>query len=144
MSLYNMINGVNPATFILLPMYGKHPDEYPRFRDCFSDGRTVELLLRMGGDNGNCWEDNNDNCDCPACTLNKMLEESPHFLKRTDAEFDSTYCKILFSIPEEWEEDYKKIMDARAGEVSDAYVENACKIYPKIDGKLREIFRGDG
>ncbi len=34
MSLYNMINGVNPATFFILPMLGKHPDEYPRFRDC--------------------------------------------------------------------------------------------------------------
>ena len=30
-----MINGVQPATFFLLPMLGKHPDEYPRFRDCF-------------------------------------------------------------------------------------------------------------
>ena len=33
--LYNLINGVNLATFIILPMLGKHPDEYPRFRDCF-------------------------------------------------------------------------------------------------------------
>lgn len=38
MSLYNMINGVNPATFIILPMLGKHPNEYPRFRDCFIGG----------------------------------------------------------------------------------------------------------
>ena len=35
MSLYNMINGVQPAAFFVLPMLGKHPDEYPRFRDCF-------------------------------------------------------------------------------------------------------------
>lgn len=35
MSLYNMLNGVNPCTFLILPMLGKHPDEYPRFRDCF-------------------------------------------------------------------------------------------------------------
>ena len=31
-----MINGVNPATFFILPMVAeKHPDSYPRFRDCF-------------------------------------------------------------------------------------------------------------
>lgn len=34
-----MINGVNQATFYILPMLGKHPDEYPRFRDCFT-GKT--------------------------------------------------------------------------------------------------------
>jgi hypothetical protein len=36
MSLYNMMNGANPATFFILPMLGeKHPEQYPRFRDCF-------------------------------------------------------------------------------------------------------------
>ena len=35
MSLYNMMQGVNPATFFVLPMLGKHGEAYPRFRDCF-------------------------------------------------------------------------------------------------------------
>jgi len=29
------MNGVNPCVFFILPMLGKHPEEYPRFRDCF-------------------------------------------------------------------------------------------------------------
>lgn len=51
MSLYNMINGVNPATFIILPMLGKHPDEYPRFRDCFIKDGMIEVYTRVGGNN---------------------------------------------------------------------------------------------
>ena len=35
MSLYNMLFGVTPATFFFFFLLGKHPDEYPRFRDCF-------------------------------------------------------------------------------------------------------------
>ncbi len=56
MSLYNMINGVNPATFFILPMLGKHPDEYPRFRDCFvgEDQKSIEILTRVGGGNRHC------------------------------------------------------------------------------------------
>jgi hypothetical protein len=30
MSLYNMVHGTTQATFFVLPMLGKHPDEYPR------------------------------------------------------------------------------------------------------------------
>ena len=50
------MNGVNPATFFILPMLGKHPDEFPRFRDCWA-GRTStdeekewikEKILPMG------------------------------------------------------------------------------------------------
>ena len=35
MSMYNMMHGCNQSTFSILPMLGKHPDKYPRFRDCF-------------------------------------------------------------------------------------------------------------
>ena len=51
-----MINGVNPATFLFLPMLGKHPDEYPRFRDCFiSEDETQKIVFtRVGGGNRNC------------------------------------------------------------------------------------------
>lgn len=35
MSLYNMINGFNPACFLIMPMLGRKQEEWPRFRDCF-------------------------------------------------------------------------------------------------------------
>lgn len=45
MSLYNMVNGMNQATFFVLPMLGRHPDEYPRFRDCFA-GKTERVIRK--------------------------------------------------------------------------------------------------
>jgi len=38
-----MIEGVNPAAFFILPMLGKHADDYPRFRDCFVQKRKFKL-----------------------------------------------------------------------------------------------------
>ena len=35
MSLYNMMNGFNPACLFIMPMLGRKQEEYPRFRDCF-------------------------------------------------------------------------------------------------------------
>ena len=49
MSLYNMICGVKPATFFVLPMLGEghHPDTWPRFRDCFlGDEEHLNMLTR--------------------------------------------------------------------------------------------------
>lgn len=56
MSLYNMINGVNLSAFIFLPMLGKHPNEYPRFRDCFlgEDENSIVVFTRVGGGNRKC------------------------------------------------------------------------------------------
>lgn len=43
-----MINGVNPATFYILPMLGNHPDWYPRFRDCWVENGQIAVLTRVG------------------------------------------------------------------------------------------------
>ena len=55
MSLYNMINGVDPACFYLLPMLGRVAEDYPRFRDCFlsEDGEHIDIYTRVGGNNRN-------------------------------------------------------------------------------------------
>jgi len=58
MSLYNMMFGVNQATFYILLMLGKHPEEYPRFRDCFISetehpqyDNMIHIYTRVGGNN---------------------------------------------------------------------------------------------
>ena len=55
MSLYNMINGFNPACVFILPLLGRHDKEYPRFRDCFlTDDGNIAVYTRVGGGNRNC------------------------------------------------------------------------------------------
>lgn len=126
--LYNLINGVNPATFVILPMLGKHPDDYPRFRDCAlsEDGQRIIILLRVGGRNRNC-----------GYGEEKMYKD-PNFIKTYDAEWDDTYGYYEFKIPDIWKEDLKKIL--KGNKPSEQYIQQACKVYPKIADKLHELF----
>lgn len=77
MSLYNMICGVNPAAFFILPMLGKHPDEYPRFRDCFvsDDETSIEVLTRVGGGNRGYGEE--ELMKHPALIVQRIEQEFP-------------------------------------------------------------------
>lgn len=131
MSLYNLINGVNPATFFFLPMLGKHPDEYPRFRDCFvgEDDNSIIVYTRVGGNNRNCGFGEEE------------LYKHPNFVKTYDDDFDSTYGYYVFSIPDEWRDDFKALLSNT--KVSDAYLEQMCKVFPKLEDKFRSIFKKD-
>ena len=127
MSLYNVINGVNPATFLILPMLGKHPDEYPRFRDCFvtKDGNIL-VLTRVGGANRGTGYGEEE------------LLKSPYFVKTYDAEDDNTYGFYEFTVPDEWKEDFNLLMEGK--KPSEKYLDQMCKVYPKLEEKLRSQF----
>lgn len=134
MNVYNMLNGVNPATFFVLPLLGeKHPVDYPRFRDCFSvvDGkdREIHVLTRVGGSNRNQGYGEEE------------LQKHPNFLRDYDEEEDSTFATYVFSVPKEWEKDFSKIIEGKLSETSDKYQERVKKVYPKLKDKLDELFR---
>ena len=124
-----MINGVNPATFIILPMLGRHPNEYPRFRDCFVNKENqIEVYTRVGGNNRNCGYGE------------EVLYKDPNFVRTYDDDFDNTYGFYVFNVPEEWKEDFDKIIEGRGIEISDKYFEQMCKVYPKLSEKFHEMF----
>ena len=126
-NIYNMINGVNPATFLFLPMLGKHPDEYPRFRDCFlTEDDHILVLTRVGGGNRHTGFNEEE------------LEKSPHFIKTYDAEWDSTYGYYEFRVPNEWKADYEAM--TKGSKPSKEYLEQMCKVYPKLADKFNEMF----
>ena len=151
MSLYNILHGVNPATFFIAPMLGRHPEEWPRFRDCFigEAKKTIEIYTRMGGNNGDCWawsetdypKNENGECTCPACILDKELEFNPYFLSRHDDDFDNTYCTLVFKVPEKWQEDFVLIIEGKFKEISNEYKDELYKIFPKLKDKFDEIFK---
>lgn len=125
--LYNMINGVNPATFLILPMLGKHPDEYPRFRDCFiNEEKHILVYTRVGGNNRNDGYGEEE------------LYKSPYFVKTWDDDFDNTYGYYEFKVPEEWQEDFDRILNQERP--SDKYIEQMCKVYPKLADKFHNMF----
>ena len=121
--------GVNPATFFILPMLGeKHPDEYPRFRDCFVNEDEIHIYTRVGGGNRNCGFGEEE------------LVKHPNYLRDEDDEFDSTYATYIFSVPEEWKLDFKKIIDGKLLDTSQEYKDRLYKVYPKLKEKFDKIF----
>ena len=133
MSLYNIVNGFNPACIVFMPMLGRKDAEYPRFRDCFlsDDEKHIIIFTRVGGGNRNCGFGE------------EVLYEDPNFVRTYDDEFDSTYGYYEFRVHDKWKDDFEKICDDRFNEVSDEYVEHVSNFYPMLaeSGLINDIFR---
>lgn len=151
------MNWVHPATFTILPIYWKHPDEYPRFRDFFpgkvqrtdsmeesmkdkfgiprfvSDGSLCfTLYLRIGWSNRETYAEQIAHL--------RWLE---WYVEDYDDSFDSTFAMFIFSVPKEWEKDINIIINSGETwmkEVSVEYRELLYKIYPKLSEKWDELF----
>ena len=131
MSLYNMINGFNPACVLIMPMLGRKQDEYPRFRDCFvTEEKNIAIYTRVGGGNRNCGYGEEE------------LYEDENFLTTYDDDFDSTYATYEFKVPEKWKADFDKILCGDFASVSVEYIEYLKQFYPKLaeQGVFEKIF----
>lgn len=130
MSLYNMVNGYNPACVFILPMLGRKADEYPRFRDCFvTEDNKIAIYTRVGGNNRNCGFGEEE------------LYNDPNFVTTYDDEWDSTYGTYVFNVPEKWKADFDKLMNSDWDTVSDEYVTCLKEFYPTLaENGVFEIF----
>ena len=131
MSLYNMINGFNPACVLIMPMLGRKQDEYPRFRDCFvTEEKNIAIYTRVGGGNRNCGYGEEE------------LYEDENFLTTYDDDFDSTYATYEFKVPEKWKSDFDKILFGDFASVSAEYIKYLKQFYPKLaeQGVFDKIF----
>lgn len=136
MSLYNMVNGTSPSTFFILPMLGKHPDEYPRFRDCFLADEEhpeydnhIHIYTRTGGGNREAYE-----------TENEEMRNMDGFVTDYDDSFDSTYASWIFKIPEKWKSDFDAFKDGRIKDFSAQYRDQMKKVFPKLAKKFDALF----
>ena len=136
MSLYNMITGATGATFFVLPVLGKHPEEYPRFRDCFLGDEEhpeyngkIQIYTRVGGGNRDDYEEE-------IAALRKM----PGFIADFDDSFDSTFASFVFDIPEKWQADIALYLLGKVAETSAEYQELILNTFPKIREKVQAAF----
>lgn len=152
MSLYNTVHGVNPATFFILPMLGKHPDEYPRFRDCFMEEREFKLvddmpvmtptqagksgvicvLTRVGGGNR---EDYAESI--------KELQSMNGYIADYDDPFDRTFATFVFTVPDRWKADYDAITGGNFLNISEGYRRELYRVFPKLKEKFDSLFCED-
>ena len=124
------MNGINSATLFILPMLGeKHPDEYPRFRDCFTENNEIHVYTRVGG--GNRGEGYGE----------EELQSHPNYLRDEDDDFDNTYATYIFSVPQEWQKDYDLILKGKILETSEAYQQRLRTVFPKLAEKFDMIFK---
>jgi len=137
--MYNMVHGATLATFFILPMLGKHADDYPRFRDCFTNDDEhpeykdhIHVYTRVGG--GNRGQDYGE----------EELYKHPNFVTSFDDNFDCTYATYVFSVPDEWKEDFNKVCAGNVATVSEDYQKLVRKIYPKLKDKFDEIWSAKG
>lgn len=132
MSLYNMLFGISPACVVLLPMLGKGPGEYPRFRDCFlsEDEQHIEVYTRVGGNNRGCGFGEEE------------LYKDPNFVNTYDDEFDNTYGTYVFSVPQKWKTDFDLIVKGELSKVSDEYVTEVKRIFhdANADDQIDKLF----
>lgn len=139
MSLYNALFGVQQSVFFILPMLGKHPDEYPRFRDCFvgdsehpeHDGKII-VYTRTGGGNRESYAEENE-----------AIRQMDGFIEDYDDSFDYTFANWVFDVPERWRKDFDAIMNGKWGSISEEYINEMIRVYPKLESKLRETFAKD-
>lgn len=131
MSLYNMMNGFNPACVLIMPMLGRKQNEYPRFRDCFvTKENNIAIYTRVGGGNRDCGFGEEE------------LYADENFLTTYDDDFDSTYATYEFKVPEKWKSDFDKILCGDFASVSKEYIEYLKQFYPKLaeQGFFEKIF----
>ncbi len=135
MSLYNMVHGVTYATFFILPMLGKHPDEYPRFRDCFTVNEEhpeydhhILVYTRVGGNNRG------------ASYGEEELYKDPNFVTSFDDDFDNTFATYVFKVPDRWKDDFDKILSGKLLDISPEYKVELYRIFPKLKDKFDKIF----
>ena len=120
MSLYNMINGYNPACVFIMPMLGRKQEEYPRFRDCFVEDGMIAIFTRVGSPNKGCGFGEEE------------LYKDPNYVRDYDDDFDCTYATYLFNVPEKWKADFDAIMNNKWQDISDEYVAYLKEFYPKL------------
>lgn len=134
MSLYNMVNGFNPACVLIMPMLGRKQEEWPRFRDCYvTPEHNIAIFTRVGG--GNREQGYGE----------EKLYDDPNFLRTYDYDADNTYAIYEFSVPDKWKRDFDVIMKGKFTDVSLEYINYLKHFFPILNknGVIDKIFSAD-
>jgi hypothetical protein len=122
MSLYNMLCGMNTGLLVVISsIIGMRIERtFPRFRDIFTTVEDTDIkadfyvYTRMGGNNSFCWEGKTeDDCTCPACQLNRLIDENPQIVGSYDDTFDNTYRTICMNFTPEQKVCFNRFLEGK-------------------------------
>lgn len=108
MSLYNLAFGINDLAGFLMKNLDLDTSDVPRFRDCYYDSekKMIVIYTRTGGGNRDFYENyeqrhkNYPEYSDTSGPWNEDLRSHPLFLDDMDDEYDSTYARFFFKVPE--------------------------------------------
>ena len=92
------------------------------------DGDEIHVYTRVGGGNRNCGFGEEE------------LQQHPNYLRDEDDDFDSTYATYIFSVPNEWKEDFEKIKGGKLKEISQNYKDRLYAVFPKLKDTFDKLF----
>jgi hypothetical protein len=105
MSLYNMVNGVNPLVAVCLGLLDLQPGDVGRFRDAYfmeTDGEPrIVVFTRNGGGNRDDYVD-----------VFERLQQHPLYVRDWDDDYDCTYASIEFRVPPGEEDSVREVLAA--------------------------------
>ena len=122
------LNGFSEECVIFLPMTGRPPLYYPRFRGCWlsEDKKRIVVYTRCGGNNRNQGMGDED------------LLKDPNFVKTYDDSYDSTYGCYEFTPRTQFAQEFERIIKDGPSAASDDYVKYVKWFFkalpPEIDG----------
>ncbi len=61
-------------------------------------------------------------------------------MRDEDDDFDSTYATYIFSVPNEWKEDFEKIKGGKLKEISQNYKDRLYAVFPKLKDTFDKLF----
>jgi len=161
-NMYELIQGVSQAALYFLPLLNKHPEDYPRFRDCFMIEHhfqikdelpcmlpkeqidlkkdlalnNIYILTRVGGGNRDDYKEEIE-----------KLRKNEFYIKDYDDDFDCTYATFVFKIPPEFKQDVNNLANGKINfrEVSQKYKDQIVSILcrgkdEKFDQKIKNCF----
>lgn len=104
MSIYNMVYWENRDADFILSMLWKKREDFGRYRDCEVENWKIFISTRNGWWNRECWEDDEDWCDCVGCRMRNVIPKYEWYLYDEDDDFDSTYATIVFEMPKKYKD----------------------------------------
>jgi hypothetical protein len=151
MSMYGIISGGGDkptAELVLEAINSVAPISIPRYRDAYIEKNddAIELVIftRTGGGNRECYCEE-AGCNHESCCYhgdNDKMAQHPLYLRDDDDNFDSTYAKFYFNVPDAYKERIETTFNQEQGGKNPASLqEKTNTMVEKIQGMSPEEIR---
>ena len=132
-----LAGGYLPVSLFLMPLLGfGHPEDFPRFRDCYFEDGKIYVFTTMGGKNYACEQGGQfkQTCNCFCCQIYRIEMNELYIGRRSENQHGTGYWLFAFDIPKKWKKDVEKILRCDFKETSIEYKRLMLNTVKEFDG----------